>query len=77
MILQQYPDGSDLTIMNCYYQYGLKDPVSGKRKPDYLTMVYKDNTTGKKKYEIIEQGKQVKPTFFKRITLNNGYVRAD
>ena len=28
----------------------------------------------KKKYEIIEQGKQVKPTFFKRITLNNGYA---
>ena len=54
-MLEQYKDGSDITIMNCYYQYGLKNEQTGKREDDYLVVVYKDNATGQKKHEIIPQ----------------------
>lgn len=54
-LLPQYPDGYDLTLMNVYYQYGVKDPDTGKRLKDTLTIVYKDNVSGEKKYEIIEE----------------------
>ena len=43
-------------------------------KKEFVINIGKEIRKLKKKYEIIEQGKQVKPTFFKRITLNNGYV---
>ena len=43
VLLPQYKDGEDLTIMNCYYQYGKKDPDTGKRLDDYICLVYKDN----------------------------------
>ena len=42
-------------------------------KKEFVIDIGKEIRKLKKKYEIIEQGKQVKPTFFKRITLNNGY----
>ena len=61
-ILPQYKDGSDLTLMNCYYQYGLLDQETGKRTDDYLILVYKDNKTGKKHHEIIYKPEY---TFFK------------
>ena len=67
-MLEQYKDGSDITIMNCYYQYGLKNEKTGKRDDDYLVVVYKDNTTGQKKHEIIYQPDY---TFF---TLKEGIV---
>ena len=44
-----------------------------KAKKEFVVDTGKEIRKLKKKYEIIEQGKQVKPTFFKRITLNNGY----
>ena len=52
MILDKYPEGSDLTIMNDFYQYPTKGE-DGKRVSDYIIIVYKDNTTGKKHHEII------------------------
>ena len=48
----QYPEGSDLTIMNSYYQYPSYD--DGKKvSDDYMFLTYKDNNTGKKGYKII------------------------
>lgn len=47
-----YPEGSDLTIMNTYYQY----PVYGEKKiDDFLALVFKDNKTGKKRFKIIDR----------------------
>jgi len=45
-----------------------------KAKKEFMVDTGKEIRKLKKKYEIIDQGKQVKPTFFKRITLNNGYA---
>ena len=45
-----------------------------KAKKEFVIDTGREIRKLKKKYEIIEQGKQVKPTFFKRITLNNGYT---
>jgi DNA polymerase elongation subunit (family B) len=46
-MISGYKDGSDLTIMNAMYHYGRKDD-SGKFKKDNMTIVFKDNVTGKK-----------------------------
>lgn len=51
-MLDQYKPGSDLTIMNAYYQYGLKLSET-ERMDDFIAIVYKDNQTGKKGHEII------------------------
>lgn len=56
-LLKIYPKGSDITIMNVMYQYSRKDE-QGVRQPDFLMLVYKDNTTGKKNHIIIK-----KPTY--------------
>lgn len=61
VLLPQYKDGEDLTIMNCYYQYGKKDPNTGKRADDYISLIYKDNKTGYKYNETI---KKPEYTFF-------------
>ncbi len=50
---KQYPMGSDLTIMNTYYSYPIYD--NGKKFPDYMFLVFKDNNTGEKKYKIITE----------------------
>ena len=63
-MLDRYPNGSDLTILNCFYQYATKDE-EGKRVPDYLVIVYRDNVTGKKNHEIIQN-----PDFTFYITKN-------
>lgn len=42
-----YDDGSDLTLMNATYHYGRRDD-EGKFKKDTMTIVYKDNLTGRK-----------------------------
>ena len=52
----QYPQGADLTIMNTFYQYPLKDE-NGNRMDDFLVLVYKDNQTKEKHYEIIKKPK--------------------
>lgn len=51
-MLDQYQDGADLTIHNCFYQSPTKDS-EGNRTKDYIAIVYSDNTTGKKHHEII------------------------
>jgi DNA polymerase elongation subunit (family B) len=48
-----YPEGSNLTIMNAVYRYPGKD-INGKHINDSMTIVYKDNNTGKKGIEIID-----------------------
>ena len=53
-MIEQYKEGSDLTIMNCYYQYPRKNEDNTYDK-DYLVIVYKDNNTGIKHHEIIEE----------------------
>ena len=50
----RFPEGEDLTIMNTYYSY---PQFEDNRKicDDYLFMVYKDNSTGKKGYKVISK----------------------
>lgn len=53
-LLSEFPEGSDLTIMNTYYNY----PVfqDGKKVcDDFIAIVYKNNETGKKDFRIIQQ----------------------
>ena len=48
----QYPEGSDITIMNTYYSYPMFQ--DGKKiADDYMFLIYKDNNTDQKKYKII------------------------
>ena len=60
-MLESYKDGSDLTIMNTFYQFGTKD-ADGNRLDDFMVIVYKDNETGIKKHEIIRKPEY---TFYK------------
>ena len=53
-MIDGYSDGSDITIMNCFYQYAMKDE-NGNRMKDYLIIVFKDNKTGMKHHKIIYQ----------------------
>lgn len=53
-MLETFKDGSDLTIMNAFYQYGTKD-ADGNRLDDFMVIVYKDNVTGIKRHEIIRK----------------------
>jgi len=53
-MLDQYKPGSDLTIMNAYYQYGMKISET-ERMDDFIAIVYKDNKTGRKGYELISK----------------------
>ena len=52
-MFDSYKPGSDLTIMNTFYQYGIRNE-NGGRDPDYLIVSFKDNTTGIKHHEIIK-----------------------
>ena len=56
-LLERYPEGSDITVMNTYYQYPLFKQGEGKICDDFLVLTYKDNTTGQKDYKIIEKPK--------------------
>ena len=49
-----YEENSDITIMNCMYQYGRRDE-DGKVLDDFIIIVYKDNSTGKKDHIIIKR----------------------
>lgn len=53
-MLKRYPEGSDLTIMNTMYAYPSKDEGTGKWDKGSMTLVYKDNVTGQKYTEYIE-----------------------
>ncbi len=51
---KEYPKGSDLTIMNTYYQYPKFDPETHKKvSDDFIILVYKDNKTGETKHKTI------------------------
>ena len=53
-LLEKYPLGSNITIMNTFYQH----PVwsDGKKlSDDFIVLVYKDNDTMKKHYMIISK----------------------
>ena len=52
-LIKGYPEGSDLSILNAYYQYASKNPDTGKYEKDYMVISYKDNITQQKKHEII------------------------
>ena len=52
-LFDKVPIGSDITLMNCMHLYGGRDEETGKYKPDYIVIVYKDNTTGKKDHVVI------------------------
>lgn len=60
-MISNYPPGSDITLMNTMYNFRTKGE-DGKWIDDFLTIVYKDNKTGKKNHTII-----IKPeyTFYK------------
>ena len=53
-ILKGVPDGSDVTLLDTFYRYPRRQD-DGKYSQDYLCLLYKDNLTGKKYHEIIEQ----------------------
>lgn len=53
-LLQRYPEGSDITILNTYYNF----PVFEEGKKicdDFIAIVYKDNKTQKKDFIIIKE----------------------
>lgn len=50
-----YLPGSNLTIMNAIYRPSMKIEDSNKRTPDYLLIIYRDNNTGEKKFEVIKE----------------------
>lgn len=60
-LIPNYPIGSDLVILDAVYHYPTKQQIilpNGDTKniniPDTMTIVYKDNTTGKKGMHVIE-----------------------
>ena len=55
-LLKKYPAGSDITLMNCFYQFRQRDEM-GNYKDDFLVMVIKDNTTGKKEHFVFKNPK--------------------
>ena len=62
-----YPEGSNLTIMNATYAYPKKDFETEKWDKGSITIVAKDNTTGRKG---VTYNKRLKK-FQARIVLNN------
>ena len=62
MLIDGYPEGSDLTIINDYYVKPGKEIVydsNGYEREqwtkDYIVLVYRDNKTGEKKHHIIKE----------------------
>ena len=53
-MIRGVPDGSDITLLDTFYRYP-KRQEDGKYSEDYMCLLYKDNITGKKYHEIIEQ----------------------
>lgn len=47
-----YPEGSNLTLLNTFYQYPIYE--DGKKvSDDFIVLVYKDNDTGQKHHKVI------------------------
>lgn len=53
LFIEDYPQGYNLTLLNVIYKYKNKNEKTGKWEPDYAMILYKDNISGEKKYEII------------------------
>lgn len=53
-LIKEYPKGSDITLINEYYLYPKKDPETGKYDDGSITLIYKDNITGKKGHRTIK-----------------------
>lgn len=49
-----YKDGADLSILDTFYQRSEK-LSDGKYTKDFISILYKDNVTGKKNHQIIEE----------------------
>ena len=64
-ILKKYPPGSDITLMDCFYQYRLKND-DGSYSDDFIAIVIKNNETRKKEHFIIKKPK------YKFYILNEG-----
>ena len=64
-LIPSYPLGSDLVILDATYHFPNKQQVESYNgvktvyTPDTMTIIYKDNTTGKKGIEVIENPKYV------------------
>ena len=52
-----YPAGSNLTVLNVIYRPPFKIENSKKRTVDSVLIIYKDNNTGEKKFEVIPEPK--------------------
>ena len=59
-LIKQYPEGSNITLLNTIYLKPQKDE-DGKYGSDYMYIIYRDMNTGEKKFELI---KDPKYTFF-------------
>lgn len=53
-IIKGYPLQSDITLINTIYIRPQKDPETGKYGSDYLYLIYRDNVTKEKKFQLIE-----------------------
>ena len=53
-IIKGYPLQSDITLINTIYIKPQKDPESGKYGSDYLYIIYRDNVTKEKKFQLIK-----------------------
>lgn len=53
-MLNKFPEGADLTLLNNFYLYPKKDPDTNKWDKGSMTLVYRDNQTGTKYTECIE-----------------------
>lgn len=56
-MLKRFPIGSNLTILDSIYRRPIKDESTGKWSKPSMTIVYKDNITGRKHHEVIEDPK--------------------
>lgn len=54
MLIKGYKEGSNITILDAQYNYPRRKTDSKGYENDYATVLYKDNNTGEKKIEIIE-----------------------
>lgn len=56
-IINDYPLQSDIVIMDSNYRFGSKNEENNTWNKDYMSILYKDNMTGKKHLEFIENPK--------------------
>lgn len=54
-LIKNYPEGSDITLIDTVYRKPKKDDNTGKWTNSSMTIVYKDNNTGLKHHEVIER----------------------